>query len=76
MQTALQNPTLSLTQLYQFVAQFTIEQQLAIAEHIKKQALSTKWNTYIKTMPTVEPDITEEEIMQEIKSVRRQRHAN
>jgi hypothetical protein len=76
MQTVLQNPNLSLTQFYQFVAQFTIEQQLAIAEHIKKQALSAKWNAYIKTMPTNEPDITEEEMMQEIKSVRQQRHAN
>jgi len=76
MQTPLQNTNISLTQLYQFVAQFTIEQQLAIAEHIKKQALSEKWNAYIKTMPTNEPDITEEEMMQEIKSVRQQRHAN
>lgn len=73
MQTATQNTNLSLQQLYQIVAQFSIEQQLTIAEHIKKQALAAKWNQFAQTMPSDEPDISEQEIMQEIKAVRAER---
>lgn len=73
MQTTAQNTDLSLQQLYQIVAQFSIEQQLTIAEHIKKQALAAKWNQFAETMPTDEPDISDEEIIQEIKAVRAER---
>ncbi len=48
-------------------------QQLAIAEHIKKQALAVKWNQFAQIMPSVEPDISEREIMDEIKAVRAER---
>ena len=60
MQTTTQNNNLSL-------------QQLAIAEHIKKQALAVKWNQFAQIMPSVEPDISEQEIMDEIKAVRAER---
>ena len=60
MQTTTQNNNLSL-------------QQLAIAEHIKKQALAVKWNQFAQIMPSVEPDISEREIMDEIKAVRAER---
>jgi hypothetical protein len=70
MQTSLQNTNLSLQQVYQIVARFSVEQQLAIAEHIKKQALAVKWNQFSQTMPSVEPDISEQEIIEEIKAVR------
>jgi hypothetical protein len=73
MQTTAQNTDLSLQQLYQIVAQFSIEQQLTIAEHIKKQALAAKWNQFAETMPTDEPDISDEEIIKEIKAVRAER---
>jgi hypothetical protein len=73
MQTTAQNTDLSLQQLYQIVAQFSIEQQLTIAEHIKKQALAAKWNQFAETMPTDEPDISDEEIIEEIKVVRAER---
>ena len=73
MQTTAQNTNLSLQQLYQIVAQFSIEQQLTIAEHIKKQALAAKWNQFAQTMPADEPDISDEEIIQEIKAVRAER---
>lgn len=69
MQATAPNTDLSLQQLYQIVAQFSIEQQLMIAEHIKKQALAAKWNQFAETMPTDEPDISDEEIIQEIKAV-------
>ncbi len=73
MQISLQNTHLSLQQLYQIVARFSVEQQLAIADHIKKQALAVKWNQFAQTMPSVEPDISEQEIMEEIKAVRAER---
>jgi len=73
MQISLQNNNLSLQQLYQIVARFSVEQQLAIADHIKKQALAVKWNQFAKTMPTVEPDISEQEIIDEVKAVRAER---
>ncbi len=74
MQTATKNISSSLQQIYQLVAQFPIEQQLTIAEHIKKQALAEKWNQFSQTMPAVEPDISDEEIIKEIKTVRAERH--
>ena len=73
MQISLQNTHLSLQQLYQIVARFSVEQQLAIADHIKKQALAVKWNQFAQTMPSVEPDISEQEIIDEIKAVRAER---
>lgn len=75
MQISLQNNNLSLQQLYQIVARFSVEQQLAIADHIKKQALAVKWNQFAQTMPTVEPDISEQEIIDEVKAVRAERCA-
>jgi hypothetical protein len=74
MQTTAQNNQ-SLQQIYQMVARFTVEQQLTIAEHIKKQALAVKWNQFSQTMPTIEPDISEQDIMEEIKAVRAERSA-
>lgn len=73
MQTSGQNAHLSLQQVYQLVAQFSIEQQLSIAEHIKKHALAAKWEQFAQTMPTDEPDISDEEIIREIKAVRTER---
>ncbi|MEI6068020.1 MAG: hypothetical protein WCP96_11800 [Methylococcaceae bacterium] len=73
MQISLENNNLSLQQLYQIVARFSVEQQLAIADHIKKQALAVKWNQFAQTMPTVEPDISEQEIIEEVKAVRAER---
>ena len=73
MKISLQNNNLSLQHLYQIVARFSVEQQLAIADHIKKQALAVKWNQFAKTMPTVEPDISEQEIIDEVKAVRAER---
>jgi len=70
MQATAQNTALPLQQIYQLIAQYSIEQQLTIAEYIKKQALAAKWNQFAQTMPSIEPDISEEEIMQEIKAVR------
>jgi hypothetical protein len=70
MQTSIQNNAISVQQIYQLVSTFSTEQQLIIAEHIKKQALTAKWNQFMQTMPSIEPDITEDEIMAEIKSVR------
>ena len=70
MQTTAQNTNVSLQQLYQIVAEFSIEQHTPIAEHIKKQALAAKWNQFSETMPADEPDISDEEIIQEIKAVR------
>ncbi len=75
MQISLKNNNLSLQQLYQIVARFSVEQQLAIADHIKKQALAVKWNQFAQTMPTVEPDISEQEIIDEVKAVRAERCA-
>ena len=72
----LSQPTLpSLQQIYSLVNQFPIEQQLTIAEHIKKQALAVKWQQFIDSFPVLEPEITEEEIMQEIQAVRADRRA-
>ncbi|MEI6333301.1 MAG: hypothetical protein WCS87_01970 [Methylococcaceae bacterium] len=73
MKISLQNNNLSLQHLYQIVARFSVEQQLAIADHIKKQALAVKWNQFAQTMPTVEPDISEQEIIDEVKAVRAER---
>ena len=75
MQISLKNNNLSLQQLYQIVARFSVEQQLAIADHIKKQALAVKWKQFAQTMPTVEPDISEQEIIDEVKAVRAERCA-
>ena len=71
MQISLQNNNLSLQQLYQIVARFSVEQQLAIADHIKKQALAVKWNQFAQTMPTIEPDISEQEIIEEARKMAR-----
>jgi len=67
MQTTIQNINLSLQQLYQVVARFSVEQH-SVADPIKKQALAVKWNQFSQTMPTVEPDISEQEIIDEINS--------
>jgi hypothetical protein len=75
MQISLQNNKLSLQQLYEIVARFSVEQQLAIADHIKKQALAVMWHQFAQTMPTVEPDISEQEIIDEVKAVRAERCA-
>ena len=69
MQTTIQNTNLSLQQVYQIVARFSVEQH-SVADPIKKQALAVKWNQFAQTMPTVEPDISEQEIIEEIKAVR------
>ena len=69
MQTTIQNINLSLQQLYQVVAGFSVEKH-SVADPIKKQALAVKWNQYAQTMPSVEPDISEQEIINEIKAVR------
>jgi hypothetical protein len=69
MQTTIQNTNLSLQQLYQMVARFSVEQH-SVADPIKKQALAVKWNQFAQTMATVEPDISEQEIIEEIKAVR------
>ena len=75
MQISLKNNNLSLQQLYQIVARFSVEQQLAIADHIKKQALAVKCHQFVQTMPTVEPDISEQEFIDEVKAVRAERCA-
>ena len=72
MQISLQNTNLSLQQVYQIVARFSVEQH-SVADPIKKQALAAKWNQYAQTMPSVEPDISEQEIIEEIKAVRAER---
>lgn len=70
MQATVQNTSLPLQQIYQLVAKYSIEQQFIIAEYIKKQALIAKWDQFAQTMSTTEPDVTEEEIVQEIKAMR------
>jgi hypothetical protein len=70
MQTSIQNNTIPFQQIYQLVSTFSIEQQLIIADHIKKQALAAKWNQFIQTMPSVEPELSDEEIIAEVKAVR------
>jgi len=72
MQTSLQNNNLSLQQIYQMVASFSVDQH-SVADPIKKQALAVKWNQFAQNMPTVEPDISEQEIIDEIKAVRAER---
>lgn len=64
----------SIDQLYQLVMQLSIEEQLNFAERIRKQALTAKWQQFIETAPTIEPDISEEDILAEIKAVRAKRH--
>jgi hypothetical protein len=70
MQTSTQNNEIPFQQVYQLVSMFSIEQQLIIAEHIKKQALAAKWNQFMRTMPCVELELSDEEIVAEIKAVR------
>lgn len=73
MQNTLQNSSLSLQQLYQLVAHYSVEQQFEIAEYIKKQALAVKWGQFAKAMPIDEPDISGQGIIEEIKAVRAER---
>lgn len=70
MQTSIQDNAIPFQQIYQLVSTFSIEQQLIIAEYIKKQALAAKWNQFMQTMPSVEPELSDEEIIAEIKAVR------
>lgn len=74
MQTANLPTKLTVQQLYQFIAQLPIEQQLSLAEQIKKQALTAKWQQFIDTQPDIELDISDQEIMAEIKAVRSEYH--
>lgn len=75
MQPIAQRPLPSIQQIYRLVNQFPVEQQLTIAEHIKKQALAAKWQQLADSLPDSEPDITEEEVVQEVRSVRAERRA-
>lgn len=70
METTAQNNTVSFQQIYQVVSTFSIEQQLTIAEHIKKQALAAKWKQFSQTIPNSEPELSDEDIMAEVKAVR------
>jgi len=63
------SPTL-INQLYQLVTQLSVEEQLNFADQVRKQALATKWQQFIETAPIIEPDISEEEIIAEVKAVR------
>jgi hypothetical protein len=63
------SPTL-INQLYQLVTQLSVEEQLNFADQVRKQALTAKWRQFIETAPIIEPDISEEEIIAEVKAVR------
>jgi hypothetical protein len=63
-------PSNLISQLYQLITQLSVEEQLNFADQVRKQALTTKWQQFIETAPLIEPDISEEEIIAEIKAVR------
>ncbi|GEM_PF-1203550 len=72
MQSALSSTLIE--QLYQLVAQLSIEERLRFADQVKKQALTAKWQQFIETAPLIAPDISEEDIIAEVKAVRAIRH--
>jgi hypothetical protein len=49
---------------------------LPIEENLEKKSLAEKMNLLLSSLPKNEPDITDEEILNEIKEVRKSRYEN
>lgn len=70
---SLRNKT-AVEQLLNAIWQLPEEAQLAIADKVKQKTLRTRFNNFIKSAPK-KPDITMDEIVAEVKSVRAARYA-
>jgi len=64
---------ISLEQLYQMVVQLSCEQRIQLADEIKREALREQWRALSAKLPD-RPEITEEDIINEIKVFRSELH--
>jgi hypothetical protein len=66
--------SISLEELLNAIWKLPVDNQLALAEKVRKKALRNKWNDFMKR-PDVQANISEDEIIAEVKSVRAVRYA-
>ena len=64
----------SVEDLLNAIWQLPAEAQLLLAEKVRRKALRSQWNNFLKKSGN-EPDITMEEIVSEVKAVRKARYA-
>jgi len=60
---------ITLEQLYQVIIQLSCEQRIQLADEIKRDALREQWQILSARLPN-EPELTEVDIMNEVKAVR------
>jgi len=60
---------ITLEQLYQVIIQLSCEQRIQLADEIKRDALREQWQILSTKLPN-EPELTEVDIMNEVKAVR------
>jgi len=60
---------ITLEQLYQVIIQLSCEQRIQLADEIKRDALREQWQILSAKLPN-EPELTEVDIMNEVKAVR------
>lgn len=64
---------ISLEQLCQMIVQLSCEQRIQLADEIKREALREQWRALSAQLPD-RPEITEEDIINEIKMFRSELH--
>lgn len=64
---------ISLEQLCQMIVQLSCEQRIQLADEIKREALREQWQALSAQLPD-RPEITEEDIINEIKMFRSELH--
>jgi hypothetical protein len=64
----------SVEDLLNAILQLPSEIQLALAERVRSKALRSQWNNFIKSEDS-DPDISTDEIVAEVKAVRKARYA-
>jgi len=60
---------ITLEQLYQVIIQLSCQQRIQLADEIKRDALREQWQILSAKLPN-EPELTEVDIMNEVKAVR------
>lgn len=61
---------ITLEQLYNLLSQLPAEEKIQLADHLRAQAAQEQWEALSEELPDV-PDISMEEIVAEVKEVRK-----
>lgn len=67
---------ITLEQLYSLLKQLPAKEKLEIARVLRAEALRERWALLSETLPDVSPQISIEEIVAEVKTVRRAKSKN